>query len=293
MLSCGKAGQAEQNMSFDTHGFFSPKIEDFRSSIRKVPGYKPWFDFADTLNSLGLDMLRGHEVPLDHNQRLTVSVLLVRTHQSFQAAVLLAEQGLIGDSRVVLRSAVEGAIAMNGIANDPQVIDQLINAHHFNQRKLARLLLNNPDYRAVYLSEQIATMEAAIKRADAIEVSQNKKLGDINWADVALRHCNDLYQLVYRPLSSDGTHTTLDSINRYVSHNANMQIMAVNVGPDTADMVETLKAACLIFLWAADPFARVFGRDDIRTRIQEQIQNFAQLPQEEPSDVTIVPNFQP
>jgi hypothetical protein len=43
-------------MSFDTHGFFSPAIENFRSSIRQVPDYKLWFDFADGLNRLGLDM---------------------------------------------------------------------------------------------------------------------------------------------------------------------------------------------------------------------------------------------
>jgi hypothetical protein len=56
-------------MSFDTHGFFSPAIERYRTSIRQVPTYKAWFDFADDLNGLGLDMLRDHNVPLGDNQR--------------------------------------------------------------------------------------------------------------------------------------------------------------------------------------------------------------------------------
>jgi len=71
---------------------------------------------------------------------------------------------------------------------------------------------------------------------------------DIKWEQVACKYCNDLYQLLYRPLSSAGTHTTLESINRYVSHDTDMQITAVNVGPDTADMVATLKFVCLTLL---------------------------------------------
>jgi hypothetical protein len=208
--------------------------------------------------------------------------------------LLLAERGLIGDSRVVLRSAVEGVIALHAVANDPEfVVDGLIAAHHFNQRKLARLVLNNPGYRETYSPEDIAMMEATVEQVDAMEVAQSKKLGEIRWADVAKKHCDDLYQLLYRLLSSDGTHTTLNAINRYVAHDAAMQITAVNIGPDTKDLVETLKTACLTFLWAADPFARVYDRSDTSARIMEQLQRFRELPQAEPSDVEIVSNFAP
>jgi hypothetical protein len=72
--------------------------------------------------------------------------LFVRAHQSFQAAILLIERGLIGDARTVLRSGVEGAIAICAIAADPSFVDQLIEAHHANQRKVARLLLETPWY---------------------------------------------------------------------------------------------------------------------------------------------------
>ena len=71
-------------------------------------------------------------------------------------------------------------------------------------------------------------------------------------------HCNDLYHL-YRLLSSDGTHTTLNAINRYVAHDAAMQITAVNVGPDTKDLVETLED-CLLNI--------PVGRRSLRTRLR-------------------------
>lgn len=105
-----------------------------------------------------------------------------------------------------------------------------------------------------------------------------------NWADVALKHCKDLYQLLYRLLSADGTH-------RQVAYDTNQQITELKNGPDTADLVETLKAACLMFIWAADPFARAFDLTAIAGRLQKQLQRFTELPPDEPANVTVVPGF--
>ena len=159
------------------------------------------------------------------------------------------------------------------------------------QRKTARLILNTPDYRSSYSAEEIAQMQATVQEVDAIETATNKKLRDITCADVAVKHCKDLYELLYRLLSSDGTHTNINSIHRFLTFDLAGQLVGVKVGPDTSDMVTVLKAACLMFLWAADPFARAFSQDNIKDRIKAKIQRFAELPQEEPNDVTVIANF--
>lgn len=278
-------------MSFNTHGFLSPDIEKFRSTIRNVPTYKVWFEFGDELNRLGLDMLQGLDVPLTDNQRLMISALFVRAHKSLQAALVLAEMGLVGDARTVLRSAVEGAIALNALANDPTFVDQLVEAHHFNQRKRARQLLSDPDYRAMCSATQVAEMETTVKLVDAMEKAAGRNLADITWANVAQKHCKDLYELLYRLLSSDGTHTNIDSIHRILDYDDTKQIKGLKTRPDIADLVETLMAACLMFLLAADPFVRAYNQSEIRTRIREMNQRFNALPQDEPSDAAVVPNF--
>ncbi|HZC55345.1 MAG TPA: hypothetical protein VE396_04760 [Xanthobacteraceae bacterium] len=56
-------------------------------------------------------------------------------------------------------------------------------------------------------------------------------------------------------------------------------------------MVETLKAACLMPLWAADPFARAFDLNEIRNRLQTQLQRFNELPQDEPANASVVAGF--
>jgi hypothetical protein len=48
------------------------------------------------------------------------------------------------------------------------------------------------------------------------------------------------------------------------------------------------KAACLMFFWAAEPFARAFPRDGLEDRIKVQLQAFYTLPQNDPVDLSVV-----
>jgi hypothetical protein len=278
-------------MSFATEGFLSPTMERYRASLKNAATYKAWFDFAEELNRLGLDMLRDRDVPRNDNQHLTIAILFIRAHKSFQSSLLLAERGLISDARVVLRSAVEGAIALNALANDATFLDTLIEAHYYNQRKTARIVLDDPVYKAHYSAEQVAQMEATVQDVDAREKVAPRKFRDPNWADVAQKHCKDLYRTLYRLLSSDGTHTTINAIHRHVSYDENQRISELKIGPDTSSLVETLKAACLMFIWAADPFARAFALSDMTTRLQAQLRRFNELPQDEPASVNVVAGF--
>src|SRR5260370_26570383 len=104
------------------------------------------------------------------------------------------------------------------------------------------------------------------------------KLRDINLADVALKHCADLYQLLFRSFSSDGTHATLSSLDRYVITDTNMEITAFKAAPDGEGVVEVLSAACLLFMWAADPFAAAVDRPHVTAPIKAQLQSFGPLP---------------
>jgi hypothetical protein len=263
-------------MSFERDGFFSPDLDQFRHAMRATAPSKAWFDYALDLNRIGFDLLTTAETSRSDNALFMMHGIFVRTHQSFQSALVLAERGLMGDARTVLRSGCEGAIAIHALAADASFVQRLIDAHYVNQRKIARSLLGNPQYLATYSTADIEAMRATVANVDAMETAS--KLQDINWADVALKHCHDLYQLLYRSLSSDGTHMTLSSLDRYVVADANMQITAFKVAPDGEGIVEVLSAACLLFVWAADPFAAAVNRPDISAQIKQQVQRFGTLP---------------
>jgi Family of unknown function (DUF5677) len=265
-------------MSFEQEGFFSPDLDRFREAVRTTDPTKAWFDYALDLNRIGFDLLRSATTTRSEPAEFAQHGIFVRTHQSFQSALILLERGLAGDARSVLRSGVEGAIAIHALGSDPSFVDRLIEAHHVSQRKTARLLLANPDYMASYSPADIAAMQAVVASVDAMEDAPKAKLRDINWADVALKHCPDLYQLLYRSLSSDGTHATLTSLDRYVVTDASMEITAFKSAPDPDGLAEVLSMACLLFLWASDPFAVSAKRPDVTDRIREEVQRFGTLP---------------
>lgn len=290
-------------MPFPMDGFLSPEHCEFPVRLRSVPAYKAWFDFGKELNRLGLAMLNGQNVPTEDNVRLTMAGLFVRAHKSMQAALILCEMGLVGDARAVLRTGVEGAIALNALANEPKFLDQLIEANHFNRRKFARIVLDNPEYRSSYTADQIAEMERVVREVDEMESNardtaqppeknlKGRRVSDINWAEAARKPCPDLYNLHYRLLSSDGTHTTIDSIGRSFEYEPGTgKILCVKVGPDISSLVETLKAACLMFLWAAIPFERAYNQPAAQVRLEEMMKRFTQLPQDEPN-ASIAPIF--
>ncbi len=277
-------------MAFKTDGFLSPTMEGFRNSLRKVPAYKLWLEFAEALNRLGWDMLENHETPTTDNQRLIISVLFIRAHQSFQAAIMLIEKGMLADARVVLRSAVEGAIALNALANDATFDRQFIEAHHHYQKKVAGIVLNTPEYRSGYAATEIAQMEATIKEVADKEAVAERKFDDIKWANVAAKHCPDLYNLLYRSLSNDGTHTNINAIHRFLEFDGTSQPTGLRFGPSTRDMVDVLKMACLMFIWAADPFARTHALK-FRSQIADKIRQFGGMPGEEPPDVSVIAHF--
>jgi hypothetical protein len=133
-------------------------------------------------------------------------------------------------------------------------------------------------------------VRSAIAEADALETrlsaaavagatpSKKRKLQDIEWASTAMKHCPDLYQLLYRPMSTDGTHATVSTLDRFVETDEAGRIVAFKVAPDTDGIIEALSAACLLFIWAAEPFATVFDRPDVSNEMSRRIQQFGQLP---------------
>ena len=275
-------------MSFEVDGFFSPEIEGFRQAVRTTAPYKSWFDYALGLNRIGLDLMRNASASLADRRLFTMYGHFVRTQHTFQGALLLAERGMVPNARILLRSGVESAIAICALAKDDSLVDEMIAAHHVNQRKFARLVIDNPNYSASYSAQEIQEMRDTIAAVDAIEANSGKKLKEINWADTAAVHCLDLYHLLYRSLSSDGTHATVNSLNRQLEVDSSQQITAFKVAPDLDGLVEAVSAACLLFIWSADPFAAAFTRPDVSAELSKQLKLFAQLPGAFPRHASLV-----
>lgn len=255
-----------------TRARFFESESNFGAYVRARPESKPWLDLADDLARKGTDLLRQHSAPIAEPQHFTFSGVFVRAHQSFQAAILLTENGMIADARTAIRSAAESGIALQALAVDPTFVEQLVKAHQRRQRIVANVTLQNPQYKKHYSTEEISQMEAL--------VADSTKIPDIKWEQVAADHCPDLYQLVYRYASAD-VHVTADSIQRCFVFDANGRIQSLNVAPNTGGLVDTLRLACIAMLWALDAYDRLYQKPGLKNELQGFFHRFEALPADE------------
>jgi len=277
--------RTKQATPFETHGFLSDEIDRFRAVVRTRTPYKEWFDFAQELNLFGSVAIRAHTFNQNDTQQMTISALFIRSHQSLQAAIVLVERGMIADARTVLRTLVEGTIAQIALAADAGVIDQLVAAHRKHQLTICREMLADEKYREQLSPEQIAKLEATVSELELLKGVAGKEPRQINWADLAKKHCAELYLLLYRPLSSDGTHTTVDAINRHLEADEEFRITGLKGGPELTDIVDTLSIACLSFIWALNSFEEMRGAEG--QQVQSFLRKFKELSNDQPIQLKI------
>jgi hypothetical protein len=87
-----------------------------------------WLAFAEQQRALGAELCKTISPRAKTNQELVIALLYARAYQSFQAALLLAQAGLMGDARATVRSGVESAVAIAATARDPSFVERLIEA---------------------------------------------------------------------------------------------------------------------------------------------------------------------
>ncbi len=270
---------------FETHGFFSDEIENFRAIVRTKSPYKEWFDFAQELNLFGSVAIRAYKFDQNDTQRMTISALFIRSHQSLQAAMVLVERGMIAEARTILRTLVEGTMAQIALAADPGVINQLVAAHYKHQLTTCRELLADKKYREQLSPEQIIKLEATVSELELLKGVPGKDPRAINWAVMARGHGAELYLLFYRPLSADGVHTSVDAINRHLEADSKSRITGLKGGPELTEIVDTLSIACLSFIWALNSFEETRGAEG--QRVQSFLRKFKELSNDQPIQLKI------
>jgi hypothetical protein len=99
-----------------------------------------------------------------------LNTAFVRVHQGLQAVLLLAERGVIGDARVIIRIGVEFAIAINALANDAGFVEKMKDAHFRSRRTLAHAVKLH--FASEYTTEQLAHIDETIAEADRRETAK-------------------------------------------------------------------------------------------------------------------------
>ena len=96
------------------------------------------------------------------------------------------------------------------------------------------------------------------------------------------RHCplhvrQLLYQVLYRDLSSDGTHATVSSVERLLGVEGGGRIITIAAGPDETGLVELLRRASIVFILSAMVCAQKSGLTDMTVALDKAVREIEAL----------------
>jgi hypothetical protein len=259
-------------------GFLSPDFAQTISTIRL--DFSIWFGLLEDCNRLAVAVLPRVQPGTADNQKLLEAVLFARALQTIQAMTVLAERGMTGDARTLLRSCCETAIFQRKLHLDAGFADKLEERHDFHQRKLANALLCDPRSTAELTPEQVQSLRAVVAEIDGRYPV--RKPADVNLATVAASvNGMALYDLIFRSTSGDAAHTTLNSLVRHVVSDRDNNITGLRFGPQTDDLADTISGGISVLLHVLDAAIESFGLLDVRDQLATAVHRWKELVEED------------
>ena len=232
-----------------------------------------WQAFAARLKEAGEQLCRAITHTTAPDQALIIALLYARAYQSFQAAIVLAAKGLDGDARTIIRSCVEGAIAIAATMKDAAFVDQLVDDDLARRLTWARITLDNESLHEGLTPEQLANLREFVTR----EGTSQRQRKRINWEKIAgTTEARVLYHLHYRKMSWH-THVGIESLNNYAVLGANDEVIGVQCSATAIPAVETASIACDAFFWVSIFTAEFFGLADLQKHIRDMHREFAAM----------------
>ncbi|HEF4776638.1 TPA: hypothetical protein SAP37_001645 [Burkholderia multivorans] len=247
--------------SLPPDGFLSPDIDAWRHDVREIA--RDWFALAEDINRASVAILVTLAPSRGSDRELGAAAMFARALQSFEAVILLTERGMLADAGALARNIVESAIYLGGlamIADFPQRMAASNNAH-FASMAVAL---------ATHLEDDMGDTEAATGLRTLVDDVKAKGyvLKDIKLLQLAKEVGLDpLYQVVYRKLSGDSAHASLESMNRHLVRNASGRIEKLKFSPQRDGIEHILSAAIAAFLGAMEVLYVIFPQDEIRLTI--------------------------
>ena len=238
-------------------GFLSDDIRTWSDSLLKELSKE--FAFAHELNEAAMSLLQKTSVA--GARQVASGAFLARGLQSYQAALLLLERGMSADARNVVRSIVETAVTIAGLAFLHDMPRRLAADNNKHYKTLATIMLENPLFEDIMPTGEKEGLRQLLSEAEAY-MQKPAKLGLEQVAnEVGLGR---FYNLTYRPLSGDAAHATVDSMKRHIeSVDGGAQKLIFK--PQVIDLVPTLCSAALAIITCFEAAAKSLGNDEMQT----------------------------
>lgn len=248
-----------QSHIFLVDGFLPPQLVISAASTQSI-ATQQIAELCIDLNRLSLK--RFQDVPLNIEDPVSlISVLLVaQATTSFESAVLLASVGMEGEARSLVRRCLEAAIIGFALVKKPElnVLHCLVADRHKHYKGLMNELP-----RSLNLSENHPLTVSLINYFRSLgEVPCSKKLDLGQLADAA--GIKYVYDSIFRHLSADASHPTLDSLGKMAVHSPeNGSVVSVSIRAKFEELGSTLLMAASSQLVAIEAIQIIYPDTEV------------------------------
>jgi len=242
-------------MSWLESGFLSDDIKPWSESLLSELATE--FAFSHELNKAAMSLLQKAEVV--GARQIASGAFLARGLQSYQAALLLLERGMLADARNVVRSIVETAVTIAGLAFLHDMPSRLAADNNKHYKALAVLMLESPLFTDAMPPEEKDGLRQLLDEAE----TYMQKPEPLRLEQIAIQvGLGKFYNLAYRPLSGDAAHATIDAMKRHIETREGGQKLIFK--PQVSDLVPTLRFAASAIITCFEAAAEAFGNDDMQ-----------------------------
>jgi hypothetical protein len=261
---------------FISQGF----LADTRVLETKIrTAHAPWFALIDKVNSLAM-VVQAVEMPRT-GQGILIGTAYSRAVTLFQATVILSSKGLCGQALALVRSCAETAIAIGCARVNPEFGREIIEDHDRNRLALANDLLKTLDE-----GDNILPPQARQQLETFVTELQDQYVKPrplrIKWAQAARSaEMIDLYNTVYRMTSAEGTHITVQSLDRHISTDAQGKATGFRLRPDVAGVSDALSKVIASIFNAMEAKLHGTGNEHLQDQVHLLVREWDALIQQE------------
>lgn len=254
--------------NIETQGFLSEEISKWVQGFRSK--HEKFFSLVSDTNALCQKTMFELDAHSRHGQEVLVASLYIRALGTFQAAILLAEKGMIPQANMLARSLLEVIFTLSAICKNKELVNIYVN----EDKKLRLRFLNKlrkfhgGEFPEDVNPEEIKQLEEELHtdiQKDGIKVRRTDE-----WAEDA--GLTSWYLTVY-PILSETVHAKARNLERHFIIDNDGEIIGFNWGPDDTgieDVLMLLVEGILIALKNTSDFFKA-QRDEAIEKLRERL----------------------
>lgn len=225
-------------------GFLGQEYTKYYQHIRRK--FKAIFLLAEEINQFCHELADKIQPNSKNLQQILVTLLFLRTLETFQGSIILAKKGMVSPCRMLVRCMIDSMSALVKISKDNEFAKTFILSYEYDRKRMLRFAKeldikqfyqSNPDFD---FDQEISKIQTKIEEQKIQKINSEKLLND-----------SGLFQIYGSafPILSESVHSTImDLENTYLELTENNIIKSINYGPKIIDLDKILFTATHIII---------------------------------------------